>query len=212
MSKLIQLAFGDLTLALRKGNALGKELFDRLDTYVEADPEQFPETFTRVLGDRSSSSSTAYLIEMARRLLNILDAHKSTTTLGLVKAADLQLLAHFELTDDEKERIAKLCGELRKIVHASLDFDQPHKVRLLNRIAAIEVEAQKTKGKFDVFLGGMSDFGETVGKFGTDSKPFFDRIGEIVRIGRGKTKEYEQLPPPEEIKKLPPPDEESSDE
>jgi hypothetical protein len=48
--------------------------------------------------------------------------------------------------------------------------------------------------------------GEALGKFGKDVKPLFDRMTEIMGIARGKSEEYEQLPPPEEVKRLPPPD------
>jgi hypothetical protein len=180
---------------------------DRIDVMIEIDPESFPASFVELAKrhDRSSATGRQALVE---RLLAQIETHMQFMSLAESPLSAEQLLPMFELDEDEKQRIAHLCEQLRKIVHASTDFDQPHKVRLLNRIAAIEAEAQKPKGKFDVFLGGMSDFGETLGKFGTDSKPIVDRITEIVRIGRNKTKDYDQLPAPEETKQLPPPQEE----
>jgi len=101
---------------------------------------------------------------------------------------------------------------MRKIVFATTDFDEPHRLRLLNRIAAIEAEVKKPKGMFDVVRAGVSDVGETLGKFGKDIKPLTDRIKEVTSIARKNTSEYDQLPAPEELKRLPPPDEESPDE
>ena len=117
-----------------------------------------------------------------------------------------ELLPVFELEQHDKERIFKLCTDMRKIVFASSVFDEPHKKRLLNRIAAIEKQVHSPKGLFDVILGGVSDVGETLNKFGTDIKPLTDRMTEVAQIARKGTKEYDQIPAPEEVKKLPAPD------
>ncbi|MEM1363150.1 MAG: hypothetical protein AAGF94_15795 [Pseudomonadota bacterium] len=115
------------------------------------------------------------------------------------------LIPSFIIDEDDKEKISKLCSDMRKIVFASNVFDEPHRLRLLNRIAAIEAETQKPKGMFDVVRGGIDDLGETLGKFGTDIKPLTDRMKEVVSIARRGTKEYDQLPEPEEVKSLPAP-------
>jgi len=96
---------------------------------------------------------------------------------------------------------------MRKIILATPDFDDPHRVRLLNRLSAIEKEVLKSTGLFDVIRGGMNDLGETLGKFGKDIKPLTDRMREVVSIVRKSTKAYDQLPDPDEIEKLPAPDE-----
>lgn len=121
------------------------------------------------------------------------------------------ILATFSLPAADKERVLKLCNDMRKIVFASVDFDDPHKRRLLNRIAAIEQQVHANRGLFDVILGGVSDLGETLGKFGKDIKPLSDRMQEVARIARKNTGEYEQIPAPEEIPKLPSPNEDDSD-
>ncbi len=118
-----------------------------------------------------------------------------------------ELLPHFSLDSNDKQRVMKLCSDMRKIVFASAIFDEPHKKRLLNRIAAIEKQVMSKKGLFDVVLGGVSDVGETLGKFGTDIKPLTDRMSEVAQITRKGTQEYDQIPAPEEVKQLPPPEE-----
>lgn len=112
------------------------------------------------------------------------------------------LLPQFELSDTDKKRVLKLCTDMRKIVLSSTDFDHPHKIRLGNRIAAIEAEVYKDRGLFDVILGGVADVGETLGRFGRDIKPLTDRMTEIRRITQKGTPEYDQIPAPDEVKRI----------
>ena len=111
----------------------------------------------------------------------------------------------FALEKDEVEQISSLSAEMREIVTVSDVFDKNHKRRLLGRINAIELEIQKPEGRFDVILGGVSDFGDALKKLGKDAKPLVDRINEIRGIAQPKTEEYKGLPAPEEVKNLPAP-------
>jgi len=118
----------------------------------------------------------------------------------------------FSLNAKDKDRVLELCADMRKIILATVEFDNAHKVRLSNRIFSIEAEVHKKKGLFDVVLGGVSDIGETLGKFGKDIKPLTDRMAEVKKITRKNTQAYDQIPAPEEIKRLPKPDEEGYEE
>jgi hypothetical protein len=124
----------------------------------------------------------------------------------LAKLQDNDLHPTFKLDENDRVLVLNLCSDMRKIVLNTTHFDNPHKVRLSNRIAAIEAEVHKDNGLFDVVLGGVSDFGETLGQFGRDIKPLTNRMSEVLKITRKSTKSYDQLPSPEEIKQLPPPD------
>lgn len=117
-----------------------------------------------------------------------------------------ELAPTFSLNPKDKERVLDLCAQMRKIVLATEVFDQPHKRRLLDRIAGIEHQVEQPKGLLDIVRAGVSDVGETLGKFGTDIKPLTDRMKEVVQIARSNSKEYEQIPAPEEIKQLPKPE------
>lgn len=112
------------------------------------------------------------------------------------------LTPQFSLQKQDKARVYELCGQIRKIILAEPSFDEPHKRRLLNRIAAVEKEVGKEKGRFDTILAGIVDFGETAGKFGKDIKPLTDRYREVREITQAGTKEYDQIPAPEEIKRI----------
>ncbi|MBL1436859.1 MAG: hypothetical protein COB08_011780 [Rhodobacteraceae bacterium] len=137
-----------------------------------------------------------------RRLLEIYEVFRVLPSQSIDQLDSDGLAPVFTLDDKEKSKVLGLCNKMRKIVHSSVGFDEPHKIRLLNRIAAIEAEIHKEKGRFDVILAGVTDVGETLGKFGTSMKPLTDRMAEIANITRSKTKEYDQIPAPEEVKKI----------
>ena len=115
---------------------------------------------------------------------------------------------YFSLSKDEERLVLDLAADMRREILAATKFDQARKLRLLKRVAAIEFEVHRPKGRFDVVLGGLNDVGEALGKFGNDVKPIFDRMTEIAKIARGKSSEYDQLPAPDEQKRLPKPDDE----
>jgi hypothetical protein len=113
----------------------------------------------------------------------------------------------FELNKKDQARVLELAQKMRKIVLATSAFDHAHKRRLLDRITAIEKQVHQPKGRLDVILGGVSDVGDTLKKFGTDLKPLTDRMTEIKKITQSHSGEYEAIPAPEEIKGLPAPEE-----
>ncbi|WP_288940417.1 hypothetical protein [uncultured Roseovarius sp.] len=118
-----------------------------------------------------------------------------------------ELIPTFSLNQSDKERVLKLCGEMRKIVLATEDFDQAHRRRLLNRISGIEHQVEQPSGLLDVVRAGVSDVGETLGKFGKDIEPLTKRMQEVANIARKNSKQYEKIPAPEDVKQLPKPEE-----
>lgn len=190
--------------------------FDEIKILHSRTKEHFPQEFNDLVARMEYSLSNDNNRNLFQRLARILEVIDSLPTeLKHVQErgspTSTTLVPMFELKKPDKERIFELCTAMRKIVFVTVDFDQPHQLRLLNRIAAIEAETQKDKGIFDVVRGGLNDLGETLGKFGKDIKPLTDRMAEVVSIARKGTKEYDQLPPPEDVKRLPAPteDEES---
>ncbi|MFT5615713.1 MAG: hypothetical protein ACI8Q6_003002 [Granulosicoccus sp.] len=91
---------------------------------------------------------------------------------------------------------------MREIVLATDVFDQPHRRRLLNRIAGIEHQIEQPNGLLDVVRAGVSDVGETLNKFGLDIKPLTDRMNEVFQITRSHSEQYKQISPAEEVKKI----------
>lgn len=179
---------------------------DELLMLIEASESQFPARFLKVSSalEDFNAEYPEIFIDSYQRLLRILEV--SARIPHTSKADDSPLTPVFTLKAKDKTRVIKLCADMRKIILASTDFDHPHKIRLANRIAAIEAQVHKENGMYDVIIGGVSDIGETLGKFGKDIKPLTDRINEVMKITRAATKEYDQIPAPDEVKQLPKPE------
>lgn len=184
---------------------------DELVLRTSVEEHRFPKRFLDLVSEadiRFVRMDNDDFNELGNRLKRIL---KLDEEIGLRRDSaneDEELLPTFSLNEDDRAQVLKLCEEMRRIVFASNFFDHAHKRRLSNRISAIERQVHQSKGLFDVILGGLSDVGEALGKFGNDVKPLTDRMAEIAKITRDRSKEYESLPAPEEQKRLPPPDEE----
>jgi hypothetical protein len=178
---------------------------DELLLLAAACSEYVPGKFVSVLEayDKKFDHRTFAREQLAERLGRILKVNRELPDIPATEVKNEELIPTFQLPAKDKTRVLKLCKDMRKIVFSSQVFDEPHKRRLLNRIAAIESQVLQRRGMFDVVRSGISDVGETLGKFGIDVKPLTDRMSEVVGIVRNSTDEYTQLPATDEIKKLP---------
>ena len=153
-------------------------------------------------------------LEYVDRLIGYLSQLTSRTIDDQVEGSakdSNEIAPTFALRPEDKARVLHLSAEMRRIILASQSFDESQKRRLLNRINAIEKQVHQPRGLFDVFLGGLNDFGEAAGRFGTDAKPLFDRMTEMTGIVRRQTETYDQLPSPDEVKKLPKPNKDTGE-
>lgn len=95
----------------------------------------------------------------------------------------------YEFEDNDLKRIQTLINELRENLTESKVFEEKHKARLLKRLESLQAELHKKMSNLDKFWGLLGDAGIALGKFGTDAKPFTDRIIEMTRIiGRTQAK------------------------
>ncbi|KXF90692.1 hypothetical protein [Phaeobacter inhibens] len=195
-----------------KGN-FSRADFDELAMLVEHSASQLPKRFVKIVeeSDRkfpSGPTREAYngRIELAERLRKVLNVAKELPSSPQLELDDDALLPTFSLEKNDKSRVLELCAQMRKIVLGTEIFDQPHRRRLLNRIAGIEYQVEQPKGLLDVLRAGVSDVGETLGKFGTDIEPLTKRMNEVTQIARSNSKEYDKIPSPEEVKRLPAPE------
>ena len=207
----------DAIAIFRMGNSSGIDQthFDRIVILVDAYPEHFPKKFKDLLNSHDNKNYPVTHREQTalfRRLDTILSTYeelpeerRNNGNLADEENND-ELAPKFTLNKSDLERVLELCSQMRKIVLATVQFDEPHKLRLLNRIAGIEKQAVSKKGLLDVVRAGVSDVGETLGKFGVDIKPLTDRMKEVASIARRSSKQYDQLPAPEEIERLPKPE------
>ena len=90
----------------------------------------------------------------------------------------------YEFSDDDFSRMQVLVNELREMVVKSPTLDDEHRLRLLKRLEKLQLELHKTTSDLDRFWGLLGDAGAAIGKFGEDTKPFIDRIRELVDILR----------------------------
>lgn len=181
---------------------------DELAMITDVCRNELPRKFVEVVIDYDKkfsniSSDKVAFVERLSRILKVAEALPKAPEQELTD----ELLPSFELKEKAKARVLELCNEMRKIIFSSNYFDEPHKRRLLNRIAGIELQVHQKRGLFDIVRGGINDLGETLGKFGRDIEPLTKRMEEVVKITREATKEYDQLPAPDEVKQLPPPSE-----
>lgn len=190
----------------------------QLDIILDSDDGSIPPRLRRLIENfsRQTSSERDGLIQSRKQMIRVIDRLPPSLKARMVEASNRpdasdELIPTFALERGERDRILELCERMRRIVFSASEFDQPHRVRLLNRIAAIEAETHKPEGMFDVVRGGIDDLGETLGKFGVNIKPLSDRMNEVVSIARRGTKAYDQLPEPEEVKQLPPPEDDSEE-
>lgn len=100
----------------------------------------------------------------------------------------------YEFTAGDLERIQKLINELRESISKSPLFEENHRERLLNKLEGLQKELHKRVSSLDKFWGLIGDAGVAIGKFGTDAKPFVDRMKEIADIIWRTQAKAEELP------------------
>jgi len=100
----------------------------------------------------------------------------------------------YEFSEGDLQRVQVLINELRSLVSSSELFEDKHKRRLLNRIERLQGELHKKQSDLDHYWGLVGDAGVALGKFGTDAKPFVDRIKEVTNIVWRTQSRAEELP------------------
>ncbi|AGI67362.1 hypothetical protein OAN307_c16950 [Octadecabacter antarcticus 307] len=181
---------------------------DEIRTLAQICANELPKKFIDLVGRAKFGFDKQDQRSFANRLQRSIDVEKR---FGKPKGFEETnhsdpLIPEFSLTKKDRDRVLKLCSDMRKIILGSSDFDEPHRVLMLNRIAAVEKQAIDKRGKLDIVRGAASDIGETLGKFGKDIKPLTDRVKEVLKITRDATPAYDQIPAPDELKKLPAPE------
>ncbi|MDY7000297.1 MAG: hypothetical protein SVS15_00775 [Thermodesulfobacteriota bacterium] len=100
----------------------------------------------------------------------------------------------YEFTEGDLKRVQIIINELRTMISESKIIEEDHKVRLLKRLEKLQSEVNKRVPDLDRFWGLVGDAGVAVGKFGKDSKPFVDRIRELIGIIWRTQARAEELP------------------
>jgi len=90
----------------------------------------------------------------------------------------------YDFTDEQISTIQTKISELREFIQKSDKLDDKHKSRLLNRLEDLQKTFNNRMSNLDKIQGTMIELGYSLGKFGEESKPMFDRINDIASIVR----------------------------
>ncbi len=117
--------------------------------------DSFSANFNSIFGEIPHANPGSRGLNWIERLIRIQQVEDSIPD-HIRKLHDVQnkessaLIPVFALDQEDKKRISELCEKMRKIIFVTGDFDEPHRLRLLNRIAAIEAEIHKPEGMFAI--------------------------------------------------------------
>lgn len=100
----------------------------------------------------------------------------------------------YEFSQGDLDRVQELLNQLREAIKAAKFFTDDHQRRLLLKLEQLQAEAHKKMSSLDKFWSILGEAGVLVGKFGTDAKPMFDRMNEVLRIVWRTQARAEDLP------------------
>ncbi len=100
----------------------------------------------------------------------------------------------YEFSKGDLKRIQTLINELRKLISASKELDEDHKLRLIKRLEKLQSELHKRMSDLDRFWGLLIDGSIVMKKIGENAKPIIDRIQEILTIIWRVQARAEELP------------------
>lgn len=195
---------------IAEDSVLDRSNFDRIDMLIGAFPDDLLHSSFRAIASNGSQKRDSLdgqgTISLLKSLQALLETEILVDGINLRQGGDPELIPFFSAEAPDRLTMIDKCSELRDIITKSLVLTPPFRNRLLKRVAAIEIEINKEEGTFDTILAGMVEAGEALGKFGEAVKPITDRFTELMSFGRRSAKEFDALPPPDEIKRLPPPE------
>jgi hypothetical protein len=160
------------------------------------------------LANLKPPTNTTDLKLLAAKLRGLLRAYRfvnENATRTLLEF-DLSVTASFALTADAKKNAVRLCSEIRKHITESDDFDESHKIRLMKKLGSLEQELQRKSGLLAVALSSLEEVGNSLGRFGESSKPFFDRVNDLRKTIETASNEVKQIEKSADPKQLPKPE------
>jgi len=192
---------------------LDRGFIDSLITMVDMDSSLFPNRSLKILSDidnRWDLLSYEGKIELTKRLRTALILNVEDNYIARA-ANEIEFLPYFDASEEDKSRLLDLCSGVRKIINASAAIAPEHKVRLLERMSAMEAEIYRDKSRIYVVLGVAEEISESLGRIGQNVRPLVARLEEISDIVRRLTSGWLGLPS-EPRSQLPPPENTQDDE
>ncbi|MEN8841298.1 MAG: hypothetical protein ABF288_09290 [Octadecabacter sp.] len=107
--------------------------FDEISTLSEICSDDLPKKFLSLANSKYpfGKSDQYQLALRLKRSIEVQNKFGSPETVS----NDTALVPVFTLNSKDRARVLELCSDMRKIILASTDFDEPHKIHLLNRFA-----------------------------------------------------------------------------
>ena len=136
----------------------------------------FPNTFQTVRNQISSYAATFRADDDARVATQSIESGKEWF------AMQSGAMFFYEFTPDEVSEIQNQINELRQLITAATDLEEPHKARLLRRLEQLQAELNKRMSDLDRFWGLIGDAGVAIRKFGKDTKRVAAMLAAIKTI------------------------------
>lgn len=107
----------------------------------------------------------------------------------------IHISAKYEFSNEEYKTIQEKINTLRSDIQDSKIFGDEHKERLLNKLEELQKNLHQKMESVDKSLGIISSIGVTLGKFGKDVKPLFDRFNETFKLIHKVEERGDNVPP-----------------
>ena len=149
---------------------------------AEADPDALPDRAHALLRE----AEIAFLRQPADRLSYIERLARLLETAGRLhlRPGTRRLTPHFALSDAQRAFGLGACLELRTRLTEASWLNIRSRCRLLDRLAACEIELGAETGAFDVLRGALADFDEICADLHHDDAEIRARLADLVEITR----------------------------
>lgn len=141
------------------------------------------------------------------RFANKIDYHTLEIRLANARSSGTGITTAISFSLDYKIEIQKLLNKIKKVVNTT-DLTEDKKDAIYEKIAALQLEVDRTRTRFDALFSRWLDFTNVVGESAENLEPLAKVIERLLRtFGRAKAdNDRGELPPPPEPEKLPAPD------
>jgi len=122
------------------------------------------------------------------------DATNSYEDMEARAAALVGKVNAIEFTDGDLKRIQVLIDEMRSIVTDTEEVEQRHRQRILDKLEGLQKSLHKRMTKADEVWLLLPAVGLSLGQFGKNAAPLWDRLNETLRIFVSNEARQAQLP------------------
>lgn len=165
------------------------------------------ESDLQVRVDRSPPNDDPNFSNWFREFRSDLDYWRAQIQIRQVRGKNSGIVKVISFTEDYREEIHGLLEKIRRVVN-STELSVEKKDAIYGKLAALQLEVDRSKTRFDALLSRMLDFTNAVGDGADNLKPLANLTERLMKVlGRAKSDlDMGLLPSPDETKKLAAPD------